>query len=139
MSTPDSAPGFSLRQLISRFSRFLTVGVANALGTLLIYQALVGFIGYVAAYTISFACGIVFAAYANTKFVFAGSLTWGRFLRFSAFYILSFGAGLLLLRALVDDFGLHPRLAPFVVAGVMAPVNYIGARILLGGTTKPPD
>jgi putative flippase GtrA len=117
-----------------RFLRFFSVGVLNAAGTLLIYQILVGFLGYVLAYAVSFASGVVFSAAANSRFVFGSQLTLARFARFAIFYCMSFVVSLLFLKVLVEQAGLHPRWAPFIVAAAMAPLNFLGARYFLGGT-----
>src|SRR6476659_6952739 len=91
--------------LLNRMSRFATAGAANALLTFLLYNFLLLATPYWLAYTLSFVAGIGFATLVNPKFVFDIDLGLAGAIRFSLFYLASYGIGLKLLSVLIQVVG----------------------------------
>lgn len=138
---PSRLPSLAvLRTEIARLARFLGVGAINALGTYLLYLALHRVLPYGAAFSLSFAAGILFSLWANGRYVFAVRLSVRLAAAYAAFYLLSYLASLGLLVAAVEAVGLPSWLAPLPVAAVMTVINFIGARLLmLSGIARAPS
>ncbi len=117
-------------------TRFVGSGVANSALTFLLYQVLVTWMSYAAAYTLSFAAGIAFAAVVTTRLVFASRLTWTTAFRFAATYCALYAAGLGITIGLVDLLGVPQRIAPIGTAVLLLPVSFLASRAAL--TTRPP-
>jgi len=111
--------------------RFVGVGAANALLTLLLYQILLFVVSYAVAYTLSFAAGIVFAAVANARVVFATRLTWWTALRFTIAYLVLYGLGLGVTIALVELAHVPERIAPVLTAALLVPISFLASRAAL--------
>jgi putative flippase GtrA len=121
----------------ARLAKFAGVGMVNTLGTFVLYQALLFFMDYRIAYSISFSAGIVFSVFANSRLVFGSRVTIVRFVLFAAFNIMSFLLGLGLLVLLVDYLHTPSQIAPIVMVIAMFPLNYYGARMTIGRVESP--
>ena len=111
--------------------RFVGVGVANALLTLLLDQVLLFVVSYTVAYTLSFAAGIAFAAVVNARVVFATRLTWWTALRFTIAYLVLYGLGLCVTIGLVELAHVPVRVAPIVTAALLVPLSFFASRAAL--------
>lgn len=104
--------------------RFLVVGGANTLFTYIVYLVLLPPLGYVYAFTVSFAVGVVFAFVAYTSFVFRSSLKWQKLYKYPFLYIAQYISGLTLLSLLIKWLGLDERIAPVVNVIVLTPLTF---------------
>jgi putative flippase GtrA len=111
--------------------RFVGVGVANALLTLLLYQVLLFVVSYTVAYTLSFAAGIAFAAVVYARVVFATRLTWWTALRFTVAYLALYGLGLFVTIWLVELASVPERMAPIATALLLLPLSFLASRFAL--------
>jgi putative flippase GtrA len=117
--------------MMRQLARFLFTGAANTVATFVLYELLLLFLRYRAAFTIAFACGIAFAALMNSRYVFESALSLRRVAVFAGFYVFSYLLSLEVLVLFVNRLGVHQVLAPVFVVLVMVPVNFAGARLTL--------
>lgn len=110
------------------FVRFLCAGVANTLGTLVIYFLLLYLMSPALAWAIAFACGIVFVNIVYPRFVFRARSTAVGLAGNTVFYLVSFVASEALLSGAIRWLELGPAIAGVFVAGMMVPVNFLAAR-----------
>jgi putative flippase GtrA len=115
----------------TQFARWFWVGVANTLFSLGIYQVAVLVMPYPAAYTLAFVSGILTAAWGQSRFAFGTRLHTASLIRFTAVYLANYAAGLALLALLIDYFGLHKAIAPFIVLTLQIPLSFIASRLAL--------
>lgn len=123
----DRLPGGLLRQA----TRFGLGGIANTCLGLALYEMLLFVVSYRSAYTLSFVEGLAFASVFNIRFVFAAPMTLRSVGAIVALYLAQYAVGLGLTILLVEQLGLHPRFAPFVLLLVLPPFSFFGARLLL--------
>lgn len=121
--------GVLRRQVI----RFLQVGVANTVGTYVLYLALNLVLPYVAAYSITFIVGVLFSAWLNARYSFTIRLTGRTLFRFVVVYVISYVLSIQLLIFCVEVTGIHPNIAPLVVIVVFIPINFLSSRLALTG------
>lgn len=122
----------SFRRVSAQFGGFLAVGAVNTVLTLLLYEALILVMPYWLAYTFCFPAGIAFLLFANTRLVFGRAVTTVSSASFVLFYLASYAAGLGVIVALVEVISIPPQFAPLVAIAIMAPINFIGSRFVLG-------
>lgn len=134
-SSPRPAPAAA--SLLGQGLRFVTVGTANTLGTLLLYQLLLFVMPYTAAYAIAWGAGLVFVNVAYPLFVYGKALASRDSLWNTGYYLLSFAASWLLLRLCTVELGIPPRLSVFCVLAVMVPVNFLVTRYIYRPTAVP--
>jgi putative flippase GtrA len=113
-----------MRSIEAEGFRFLVAGGANTVFTYLIYLLLLPRLGFVAAFTVSFLSGIVFAYVIYSRFVFRVPLAWRKLFRYPALYLLQYLLGLALLALLIDTVGLDARLAPMVNVMLLTPLTF---------------
>ena len=118
------------------FVRFLCVGAANTLGTLIIYVVLVAWIPAWLAWAIAFGCGIIFVNIVYPRFVFRVRGTALGFAGNSVYYLISFFVSEALLSGAIEWFELNPRVAGVIVAAIMVPVNFLAARFFFSGRNR---
>ncbi len=109
-------------------ARFVAAGAVNTLFSIAVYQAALFVMNHAPAYVLAYAAGIVWAYFSYARHVFHATVSWRRFVVFALFYGMSGLAGTLLNNALIEHLGLHARIAIFVIAALMLPVNYFGSR-----------
>lgn len=126
------------------FFRFLIVGTVNTLITYVIYVALVLFLTYPIAYTVTYALGIFISYYLNARIVFKKKLRLVVALQYPVVYLVQYLVGLALLYVLVELAHLSKFIAPIFTVFATAPITYLTSRyvIVLGfgqtkETTKP--
>lgn len=116
---------------IVEIRRFMFVGVINSALTYILYVLMNLILAYQAAYTISFAAGILLSAQLNARFTFKTTLTAGRLFKFGVVYIFNYCLGLALLVVCVDFFRWHEAVAPVAVLAVTVPVGFLGSKFIL--------
>lgn len=127
-----------LRSLFSDAVRFAGIGVVNAALTTALYQLLLFWLGYAAAFTIAWVAGLVFISFAYPRVVFrTGRAGPYRILVNASYYVASY----LLSLWLLDRFSqvMSDRLAVFAMLAVVTPLNFIASRYIFrfGGKPEP--
>lgn len=117
----------TIRQAI----RFLVAGGLNTAFTVVVYEILLFWVHYAAAFTISSALGIVFTGIVYTRFVFAVPTTRRRFVANGIYYFVAWLLGLGVLDAMVRWLGIHERIALLLAIALLAPFNFVVLRRLL--------
>ena len=74
----------------TEFLRFLLTGSANTAASWVVYLFFNLFLPYTAAYTISYAFGMVFTYYMNTRWVFKVPMKWSTFMQFPVIFALRY-------------------------------------------------
>lgn len=105
--------------------RFLIAGSINTVLTYLLYLLVLPWVGYVAAFTISFAVGVLFSFVLNAVYVFKVVLVWSRLIKYPSLYFFQYILGLILITALVEYFGVDDRFAPFVNVVILIPITFM--------------
>lgn len=116
-----------------QFVRFLQVGVTNTVGTYMLYLALIFFLPYPIAYSITFVVGVLFSAWLNARFSFTTDLTGHTLIRFIIVYAISFTLSIQLLIFCVEVINIAPTIAPLLVLAVFTPINFLGSKLALTG------
>ena len=114
--------------------RFLVVGTSNFVFSYTIYLIANIFLSYSLAFTISFAAGILFSAYWNSRISFSTPLTSRRLAIFAVVCVINYLVGLLILNFLVETIGVYESLAPILVIIAMIPLSFMGTRLALVGS-----
>ena len=122
-----------IERLDRPFTRFLISGGINTALTYLIYLALVPFMAYTLAYSVSYVAGIVIAYVINTRFVFQARMQARSALLYPLVYVAQYAAGVVLLALLVEALGLDERIAPAAVIVLTIPLTFILSRVIIRG------
>ena len=113
------------------FFKFLLVGASNTVLSYVLFLILVRFMPYLAAYTVSYAAGIVNSYFLNVRFVFRERDSLASFLKFPFVYLLQYGLGMVLMWLLVGQMGIAPELAMAAVVVLTIPVTFLASRFVL--------
>ncbi len=119
-------------RVTGEFARFLGVGAFNTVSGYLLYWALLSLLPYAAAYTVSYAIGIVISYLLNCRLVFRSKATWRGALRFPLVYLAQYALGLGLLALFVERLSLDQRLAAAAAAICCVPVTFLMSRWIVG-------
>lgn len=114
-----------MKSIRAQARRFIIAGLVNTAATYLLYLLLLGWTGHVAAFTLSFIVGIVFAFVLNGLYVFHVDLDWRKLVAYPVIYGFQYVAGLALLVLLVDYMGFDKRLAPLINVAILTPVTFL--------------
>lgn len=114
-----------MRSIKGEGLRFLIAGGVNTVLSYLIYLAVLDMVGYVLAFSLSFAMGVVIAFVIYSSFVFRSPLVWRKLFQYPFLYALQYVAGLVLLAALVEYFALDKRIAPIINVIVLTPLTFV--------------
>jgi putative flippase GtrA len=115
--------------LFSDAVRFAGIGAVNVVLTTALYQLLLFWLGYVAAFTIAWLCGLVFISFAYPRVVFrTGRAGPYRVLANASYYGASFFVGLWLLSRFSRI--MSDRLAVFAMLAVVTPLNFLVSRYI---------
>jgi putative flippase GtrA len=117
-----------------QIARFVVVGAVNSGLTYLAYLALLKWVSYRWAYSLSYVAGILLSFVLNSRFVFRVSLRRRSLLRYPLVYAVQYGLGYVVLYAAVGMAGIDPRLGPVAVLAVTVPVSFLLSRRVLGET-----
>ena len=129
-SSPRSGPAHA-SPLLAQGLRFVAVGAANTLGTLLLYQLLLFVLPYGYAYALAWLTGLVFVNVAYPRFVYGKPrVTRRETLLNSCFYLSSFALSWGLLYLFTSLLTVNPRLSIVMVLAVTVPLNFLVTRII---------
>lgn len=113
-----------------KFLRFLLAGGGNTIATYLLYLALLHFMEYQLAYSVTFFAGIVLGYLINAYWVFDKPLSARSALTYPVVYFVQYLAGLALLSALVEIMGIPKVVAPLIVIAVTLPVVFLMTKFV---------
>jgi putative flippase GtrA len=118
-------------------SRFLLAGGLNTLFSYLVYLLLLTVTTYPAAYTISFALGIVGGYTLNAFIVFKQPWRINKLLRYPLVYLAQYGANLVLLSLLIDHLDFGAKVAPLINIVLLLPLTFhLSRRIIKPGVKR---
>jgi putative flippase GtrA len=120
-----------------QFARFLISGGVNTVLTYLVYVALVLFLPYPIAYTVTTILGIFVSYVLNARFVFRRKLTLSGALQYPIVYVIQYFLGLFLLYVLVERARMSKFYAPLLIVGATVPVTYLLSRFVIA--RRPTD
>src|SRR5438128_272917 len=92
----------STRSSFARSFRFIVIGLVNLVLTYALYLARGLFLSYPAAYTISYACGILISYLLNSRFVFKSPIRISKAAQYPIVYLAQYLLGMALLYLLVE-------------------------------------
>jgi putative flippase GtrA len=119
-----------------QIARFLVVGAVNTGLSYLVYLALLRWVSYRWAYSISYATGIVLSFVLNSRFVFRVPLRWRRLLPYPSVYLVQYLLGLCVVYVGVELLRWDERLMPVAVLVVTVPVSFVLTRWVLSGADR---
>jgi putative flippase GtrA len=132
-------PRDSWRGLIRQIGRFGIVGAVNSVLTYVLYVLLLLVMSYSAAFTLSFAAGLVFSLLANAKITFGSRIRPASGLYFCLFYLLSYFVGLILIMFFIEVLRVPAALAPLAAMPITVPINFLGSRFAFGRQPAEPS
>lgn len=113
--------------------RFLIAGGLNTGLTFVLYWALLLIMSYRPAYAISFAAGIIFSYFVNTRFVFKTTHNLRKLVLFPLVYLFTYCVGAFVLQISIARFNVDPRAAPFISICATLPLTYLLTKLVLTG------
>jgi putative flippase GtrA len=116
------------------FFQFILIGLVNLVLTYTLYLVLGLFLPYPAAYTISYACGILISYLLNARFVFKSPIRISKAAQYPIVYLAQYLLGMALLYLLVERAHLSSRIAPLVIPALTVPATYLLSRYLIRGS-----
>lgn len=121
------------------FLRFLLTGSANTAASWVVYLFFNLFLPYTAAYTVSYAFGMVFTYYMNTRWVFKVPMKWSTFMQFPVIFAMRYCLDVGVLFTLVNYFGCPETFAPLMTIALTMPVGFLLSRLVLKHKAAPTD
>ena len=121
----------------TQFARYVVAGAANTALTYALLVVAMRYIGYLGAYTIVYAVGIVFGYWLQSRFVFRVPLAWRVALRFPIVYLVQYAVGAGVLWLLVDAAHVDSDVAALIVVIANVPLGFLLSRLLLAQTRLP--
>jgi putative flippase GtrA len=109
------------------------VGALNTVLSYLVYLALLKWVSYRWAYSLSYAAGILLSFVLNSLLVFRVPLRWRRLLPYPSVYLVQYLLGLGVVHVGVELLGWDERLMPVAVLVVTVPVSFVLTRWVLRG------
>jgi len=120
--------------------RFGALGIVNTVLTGAIFLWLLEVLTAQVAYTIAFGVGVVFAAIATPRVVFAARPSVTRRMAFGAWYIVVYTAGLAVVSVVADVLGLGRLAVVGLTIACTAGLGFLGARFLFSsGSRREPS
>lgn len=117
-------------------ARFAVAGAVNSGLTYLAYLALLRWVSYRWAYSLSYVAGILLSFVLNSRFVFRVPLQRSKLLLYPVVYVVQYLLGYGVIYAVVGLAGIDPRFGPLAVLAVTVPVSFLLSRKVLGGNEK---
>jgi len=108
--------------------RFVLAGGFNTFVTYVAYLALLPFINYAIAYSVTYVAGILLAYYLSARFVFRRPLQWRHAVQYPLVYVVQYIAGIALTAALVECLNLDATYVPALVIVLTLPLTFWTAR-----------
>ena len=121
------------------FRRFVVAGAFNTLLGYILYLAFIRVLDYRAAFTASYALGIVISFAINTWFVFRQPWSWRKLAAFPLVYLVQYLLGLTLLWLFVSRLGWSERIAPLLTIPLTIPVTFALSRLIVKGPARDPE
>lgn len=118
-----------------RLLRFIAAGAINTLISITLYQLALFFMGHLLAYVLAYAVGVALAYYLYARHVFSAQTSARGFALFAVFYSSAGLIGSAINTGLIDALGWHARVAIFATVLLMLPVNFVGSRWCLQGSS----
>jgi putative flippase GtrA len=120
-------------------ARFLIAGGFNTALGYALYLLFNLYVDYRAAYSISFACGVLVSYLLNSLYVFRVGLAWKRLALYPAVYVVQYLAGVLTIWLLVARLRVAEAYAPLAAIVVTLPLTFLVSRYLLTGGHRVDD
>ena len=118
------------------FLKFITGGIFNTLITYILYLVLLNIFPYSISYTVSYATGIVFSYYINTKWVFKSKATIGQFIKFPLVYLFQFTMSGFIIYVLIEYMFFYEQIAPLISIAITVPFMFILTKVILKEKTS---
>jgi putative flippase GtrA len=115
------------------FFHFIFWGGFNTLAGYLIYAALLRFLPYLIAYSITYVIIVSLSYFLNSKFVFKQELKLSKAAKYPLVYITQYLLGMASLYLLVHVLRFNKLLAPALVVLLTIPVTYFVSRRIVSG------
>lgn len=113
----------------AQFGKFALVGVGNVILTFTLYEVLLYFMNYMAAFVISAVLGLLYTTLMTIVVTFGGKLTARNIVAQATWYVI-YGCIYAACLKLTVDLGVSPAFAPLPVLAVLTPLNFLCARFL---------
>jgi len=115
------------------FFHFIFWGGINTVAAYLLYAALLRFLPYLVAYSITYVIIVSMSYFLNSKFVFKQELSLSKAAKYPLVYVTQYLLGMASLYLLVHVFQLNKLLAPALVVLITIPVTYFVSRRIVSG------
>jgi putative flippase GtrA len=122
---------FRRNQALATFLRFVAVGGANTLASLVVYWLALPWMPPQAAYASSFLFGVVLGYLLHTRYAFRARRGWRSFAAWPLVCLAGWAVGAGVLQLAIGPLGIDPRLAPLLSVAASVPVTFVlGRRVL---------
>lgn len=111
--------------------RFIAAGALNTAFSYAAYLALLGWLGYAAAYAVAYVVGLLTQYVLHGRYVFRVALRWRSLLGYPAIHLVLYAYGAALLWLLVDRIGLSAHIVPLIVIAATIPPSFLLTRAWL--------
>ena len=118
---------------MSAFVRFVLSGAFNTVLTYGAYLVLLGSLDYRLAFSVAFAVGIAVGFVINQSYVFRTPRSWPRTVMFPMIYVGQYVAGLAIVAAAIDHWGVAREVAPLLAIGITVVPTFLLVRWLFTG------
>lgn len=117
----------TMKSLTKQFIKFGLIGILNTVLSLLVYYILMFFgVYYLIANSVAFIVSVLNAYWLNRVFVFKSSMgILKTLIKTYAAYLITYVTGIITLYILVDILGISEYIAPLIIIGINAPVNFV--------------
>jgi putative flippase GtrA len=122
------------QQRLSAPAKFLISGALNTAATYVLFLFLIRFFGASAAYTLTYAIGIVIAYFLNTFFVFRTGHSKRMVFAVPVSYLIQYFYGLAALNTLIQIFRLPGNIAMAIVIASSFPLQFLILRFAARGS-----
>lgn len=117
---------------LAMFVRFIAVGGANTMASLVIYWLALQWMPPQVAYAISFAFGVVIGYLLHTRYAFRVSREWRSFAAWPLICLAGWLVGASVLQLAIGPLGVDARVAPLMSIAASLPVTFLLGRRLFG-------